>query len=184
MKCSLRGLLNIKHCLVAVLLLSMIYSNCCCTASVLTHVLTYANIFANVRGATSFKHCYIILHAGVVHLVQSNTKSRSVCIIWIGVYLSDSNLNVIVILDLKRPSTMLGTNVEWMLSQRESSDLGTNMETTFTQCCLNFVSKSVPNIRINIATMFTQHCLNFVSMLADVGHHNDNVILMLGFWLK
>ena len=47
-------------------------------------------------------------------------------------------------------------NVAWMLFQRQSPMLGSDIATKFTQHCLNIVSTLVTNV----ATMFTQHCSN------------------------
>ena len=78
-------------------------------------------------------------------------------------------------------------NIAWMLSH-QSPTLGTNVETTFPQHCLNVVSKSVPTLEVmlphhphnvawtlsqcrsptlgtNVETTFTQRCLNIVSVL-------------------
>ena len=78
----------------------------------------------------------------------------------------NSNSNVTVILDLNQPSTTLGTGIE----------------TTFTQHCLNVVSTFVPNIESNITTTFTQHCLNIVSTLVNV--ECDIVTTFTQCWLK
>ena len=55
-------------------------------------------------------------------------------------------------------------NIAWMLCEHWSPTSGTDVQTTFTQHCLNVVSMSVPTVESNIATTFTQHCLNIVSM--------------------
>ncbi len=92
---------------------------------------------------------------------------------WLCQCVENSNLNVTLILDLNQPDTTLSTNVETM----------------FTLYCLNIVSVSVPNIRhqhsLSVKTaMFTQHCLNVVWILVNVNQCCDNIVAMLGFWLK
>ena len=76
-------------------------------------------------------------------------------------------LNVTVIMDLKWPSTSLGTNIG----------------TTFTQHFLNIVSTSSPKAGSNIATSFTRCYLNVVSTsigwAPTLRQHSHNIAWML-----
>ena len=96
-------------------------------------------------------------------------------------------------------------HIGWILSWRQS--IGSDICTTLTHRCLHVVSMTVPyigkqhchNIHTtlcmmshhwsptlvsDIATMFTQHCLNNTSPLANISHYCDNIVAMLGLWLK
>ena len=62
--------------------------------------------------------------------------------------------------------------------------LGTNIETTFTQRCLNIILMSVLILGSDVATIFTQRCPNIVSTLAYIGQCCDNIVVLLGFQTK
>ena len=107
-----------------------------------------------------------ITHRG---LQMWSFECRHAC--WCCKCVQNLNFNVIDILDLKWPSTMLGTHIDTISTQLclnaaqcWSQILGTNIETMFTQCCLAIVSMSVPTLGCDIVTMFT-YCLNVVSTL-------------------
>ena len=62
--------------------------------------------------------------------------------------------------------------------------LGTSVERTFTQCCLNIVASSVPNVESDIATVFTQCCQSAVSCCSPtlgvtLPQHSHNIALTL-----
>ncbi len=98
-----------------------------------------------------------------------------------------SSLNVTVSLDLKRPETMLGNNIDTM----------------FTQCCLNIVSmlvvnvghqscynvhKILPKYYLNVGVRhchnIPQHCLNVFLMLVNISQWCHDIVVTLGFWSK
>ena len=92
---------------------------------------------------------------------------RDAC--WCSTFVENSNFNVTVILNLNWPSTTLGTNIE----------------TTFTQHCLNIVWMLVPDVGHrcwdNIHTALPEHCVNispqrWAPMLRQ---HSHNVAWML-----
>ena len=95
-------------------------------------------------------------------------KCRDAC--WCCKCVENANLNVTVILDLKRPSTGFPT-----LASRLAN---------ISQHCDNVDATIIFWSIYKIGTTITQHFLNVVSMSADVSTYCNKVVAMLEFWLE